>query len=239
MARPDRGFVLTNRLRLNFERRLARDLARFLRAQGLRLEAIFPQVGLQGLGVQIRLDGDELFQRLRASYVSSGTAMGRQRLDRLGSPLRFLDERLIEFAEVQGANKVKMINEETRRRVGRVIADGLQESDDLRGIARGIGRTLGVSRGRALRIARTEIGTATSFADQSAAETSGIDLVKRWLTARDGGARHPSAAGLEGQVRNLREPFNVRGSALQYPLDPNGPASEVVHCRCAVDYMPT
>jgi len=30
----------------------------------------------------------------------------------------------------------------------------------------------------------------------------------------------------------MNEPFLVGGASLMYPGDPNGPASEIINCRC-------
>jgi hypothetical protein len=36
----------------------------------------------------------------------------------------------------------------------------------------------------------------------------------------------------------MDEPFIVGESELMYPSDPEGPAEEVINCRCAVLYNP-
>lgn len=61
---------------------------------------------------------------------------------------------------------------------------------------------------------------------------------KRWLTAP--GApfpRHEEYEGLDGQTVELDAVFDVGGSLLQYPGDPDGPPDEVCNCRCTLVYV--
>jgi SPP1 gp7 family putative phage head morphogenesis protein len=76
-------------------------------------------------------------------------------------------------------------------------------------------------------IARTEVGSSTSYART---EQMRRDGVKRhmWLTSRDSHVRDTHEA-LEGVERSVGEAW---GNGLLYPLDPNGPASEIINCRC-------
>jgi uncharacterized protein with gpF-like domain len=49
-----------------------------------------------------------------------------------------------------------------------------------------------------------------------------------WLSMRDEKVRDSHRA-IDGEVRNLGEQFS---NGLLFPHDPNGPADEVVNCRC-------
>ena len=57
------------------------------------------------------------------------------------------------------------------------------------------------------------------------------ELLRTWVTAADERVR-PSHAAANGQKRRLTEPFTVGGASLMRPGDPNGPAREVIQCRC-------
>lgn len=236
---PRAGFVRVNRLRHGHEVALAGRLDAFLRRQAARIAGSAPRLRPAALAVELRRDDAELAAMLRASIVASGGAMARLRLELLAAARKSrLDERVIAFARERAAERVRGIDQATQARVGRVIARAVEQRTDLAGLSRQIESTLAdVAPSRARQIARTEVGTATSFGDDAAARESGVPMLRVWLTARDGGLRHPSADGLEGQTRELGEPFDVRGYALDYPLDPSGPASEVVNCRCALDYQ--
>jgi hypothetical protein len=74
--------------------------------------------------------------------------------------------------------------------------------------------------------------------DTAAEQAGEARLMKQWLTAE--GAPHPRHADysdLDGQTRGLNGAFDVRGFALMYPGDPNGPPGEVCQCRCALAFV--
>ena len=64
------------------------------------------------------------------------------------------------------------------------------------------------------------------------AKDAGADVVKQWDSTLDKRTR-PHHAQLDGQIRELDEPFEVAGRTAMYPGG-FGNASEDIHCRCAV-----
>jgi hypothetical protein len=89
----------------------------------------------------------------------------------------------------------------------------------------------------ARRIVDTETLTASNLGVQKAAEDTGLNLVKEWITAPIGTAtieRHTLYPGLNGQIRNMNEDFNVGNSKLSFPGDPKGLAEDVINCHCAI-----
>lgn len=89
----------------------------------------------------------------------------------------------------------------------------------------------------ASRIARTEVHTAANIASDTAARSTGLDMVKEWASTDDSRTRQ-SHRDADGQRREMDEPFSVGGSSLQFPGDPDGPAREVINCRCVALYHP-
>jgi len=94
---------------------------------------------------------------------------------------------------------------------------------------------------RALRIAHTEVMTASNKATHLAEDEISIPVVKRWITAPYGVAsteeRH-TLMDLESQSPHKGEAFNVGGTMMQYPGDPAGGAENVINCRCTIAYEP-
>lgn len=90
-----------------------------------------------------------------------------------------------------------------------------------------------LARRRAEVIARTETHNAANVAAHEAVASTGLPIVKEWVAAVDGRERETHAAA-DGQTVALHEAFNVGGVTLMYPGDANGPAEEVINCRCAV-----
>lgn len=235
-ARRQYGIAL--RLRQAFERGLQRRVQRLLQSQAPGIaRAARASDPLGAIGVRVAADLDVLERDLRASYVAAGTAMGEARTRALDSGRRFLDQRVVAFARQHGLDRAKQVSAGTVAAARRVLERELEAGSPTLRIAAELERaTRALSRPRSIVIARTEVGIASGFADFDAAEQSGQDLVKVWLTAADGGPRHPSEPGLEGQRRALDEPFDVRGFEGAHPLALELPASEVVNCRCSVAY---
>lgn len=102
-------------------------------------------------------------------------------------------------------------------------------------------RELGVSYRRSRVIARTETGAALGDANNSIAEElAEHDIVSEriWLATIDqcgpGGRTRPTHCEAHMQRRPPGVPFLVGGYALMFPCDPDGPAQEVIQCRCDV-----
>lgn len=87
--------------------------------------------------------------------------------------------------------------------------------------------------GRAKLIVRTEgnrIANAARLETARTAKQQGADLVKQWDSTMDKKTR-PHHVQLDGQVRELDEPFEVDGRKAQAP-GKFGIASEDINCRC-------
>lgn len=73
-------------------------------------------------------------------------------------------------------------------------------------------------------------------AAQAVEAAGGQAMFKAWLATTDEKVRGTHAVA-DGQIVRLREPFRVGISELQHPGDPNGPAHEVIQCRCSTRYL--
>ena len=89
---------------------------------------------------------------------------------------------------------------------------------------------------RAERVARTETNMALNSGSHAAAldaEEHGAQLLKQWLSSRDGLVRD---SHFRQDALTTHSPIPLRQSydnGLQYPSDPSGSASETVNCRCS------
>lgn len=96
------------------------------------------------------------------------------------------------------------------------------------------------SRVRAMRIARTETHSASSFAsdryNDRVSKELGISMKKRWVSVGDARTR-TTHANANGQVRSMDEDFQINGALMKHPGDPRGGAKNVVNCRCVVVYV--
>lgn len=141
------------------------------------------------------------------------------------------------FAQRWIATKVTEIDSTTEKHIRELISFGLQEGQSLMDIGKNLMRvSSAISRYRSHVIARTETHFAAGFANETAAEESGLDLEKEWVAAWDDRTRETHIEA-DGQRVPVGERFNVGGYELEYPGDASGPAEEVIMCRCVATYI--
>jgi hypothetical protein len=129
--------------------------------------------------------------------------------------------------KISGAGE--KIHADLRRELGEAIAQG-ETMDEIKARVRATFNNM--SENRVEMIARTETTVAYETARDLAFREAGIEWTQ-WLTMADNGDRHPSYSGLHEQIRAIDEPFNLYGNlTLRFPGDPDGPAAEVINCRC-------
>lgn len=150
------------------------------------------------------------------------------------------DARVMKWAEKYAAKKVTYITQTTETRIANAIQRGLDANEAPRDIADRIQEEVdGMSDSRAEMIARTESATAVNSAKQEAmndlADETGIEFIKIWTATEDDRTRE-SHSEADGQERAMDEPFDVGGTELMHPCDPDGDPSEVINCRCVEVY---
>lgn len=113
--------------------------------------------------------------------------------------------------------------------ITRGIASGMSHND----IARNIANSAKAPLSRAGTIVRTEshrIAQASKYDAQQSAKAKGANIVKQWDSTLDGNTRS-SHRHLDGQIRELDEPFSIGNKKAMYPGDFNDPAEDC-NCRC-------
>lgn len=122
-----------------------------------------------------------------------------------------------------------------KRTIASEISRGIATASSYSDIARNIANHSNAGFNRAMRIARTEghrIQMEAAFDAQHEAQDAGADIVKQWNSALDGRTR-PTHRKLDGQIRELDDPFEVEGMKVMYPSG-FGKASEDINCRCTM-----
>lgn len=122
-----------------------------------------------------------------------------------------------------------------KKRIANNISRGIATADSYANIARNIANGTNVGINKTMRIARTEghrIQSAAAFDAQHEAKNAGADVVKMWSAALDGRTRDTHRE-LDGQIREIDEPFEVGGMTAMYPSDFGDPAEDI-NCRCAL-----
>lgn len=129
-----------------------------------------------------------------------------------------------------GVDMTKLVKTITSE-ITRGIASGMLYSDIIRNIANA-GR---IPLERARTIVRTEAGRVQEQASMDAAQkakAAGADVVKQWSAIRDGKTR-TAHRRLDGQIREVDEPFEIDGKTAMHPHD-FGVAALDINCRCTM-----
>ena len=128
-------------------------------------------------------------------------------------------------------DNISELQKVVKSEITRGIASQLSYAD----IARNISNYSEASMKNAYRIARTEGHRVQNESKMNAMHTAkkkGADIVKQWDATLDGRTR-PNHRQLDGQIRELDEPFEVGGMKVDCPGG-FGIASEDCNCRCCV-----
>lgn len=126
--------------------------------------------------------------------------------------------------------------------INNAVTQGIILGEGIPAIAKRIGEMTGEQTKNAMvRNARTAMVSAQNggrLEGLMQQKALGIDVKKRWHATFD--ARTRDAHGeLDGQIKELEEPFTNSLGKLMFPGDPTGAAGNVYNCRCRMDgYYP-
>ena len=173
----------------------------------------------------------------------TGFTSSLYRLQKQGVPLLFPIDKNEVLRAVQTNSKIsgglyKRLGINTRamkNAIRQEVTRGISSSMSFSDIARNIDNRMNSGLKNSYRIARTEghrINQEASYDAMSKAKEAGADVVKQWDSTLDGRTR-PHHRELNGQIRELDEPFEVAGLQAQHP-SAFGKASEDINCRCVV-----
>lgn len=130
---------------------------------------------------------------------------------------------------------VNYLKRSIRAELSRGIANGSSWNEVAGHIANGMNSPFNKAYNRAVLVARTEghrIQQRSALDSQYAAKEKGADVLKQWDSTLDNRTR-PHHRQLDGQIRELDEPFEVDGMEAQAPGH-FGKAKEDCNCRCCL-----
>lgn len=257
-----RQLVRMNRMLVRQERLSERELAKALKAVGDDVANRFHPGFSRDLPDIVMTAAPEIAKLLERRMLQTALMFGKVTLQRVSGgksyypglpegtgPLRGRDYLGLEWKEAEGIFErtvrafissyaierartvLATFREATRAVLLDVEAEGLGEAEATRRVRSSLGGT--VSKVNAARIARTEMHNASTYGADEAARSTGLEMVKEWLSAEDARTRE-SHAEADGQEVGIDEAFIVGGYEMDRPGDPGAPASEVVNCRCAI-----
>lgn len=124
-----------------------------------------------------------------------------------------------------------------KKQVVQEIQRGFSVAMPYADIARNISARGQASMNRSLRIARTEgnrVYNEAAYDSAQAAIDAGVDTVKQWVSVLDAKTRE-SHQNVDSEWVEVDEKFS---NGLFLPCDRNGPAAEIVNCRCKAAFVP-
>ena len=124
--------------------------------------------------------------------------------------------------------------------ISSAITQGILQGETIPEIAMRIMRKTGESSYKtAVRNARTAYTGAQNagrIEGLHQAQQLGIEVKKKWLATLDKRTRD-THRDLDGQVRDVDEPFQVDGEEIRFPGDPTAKPGLVYNCRCTLTYV--
>lgn len=225
-------------------KRLQRDVAKYFRSLEDafpfgRLAGIYNKYVKESLGSETEGILEALIKAFGSGFVTmieghlttiylNGTVeMMTWGMTKSGLPIAYEGppiERAIDFSKKQGARLVTQMNEETKRRLARVVSDGIKNKRGIPGLSRDIRKSFGdMSKYRSELIARTETSNALSQASLDKMRDMEIEG-KEWITAGDERVS-PECSSNEGEGIIPRD--QMFGGGVMAP--PQHPA-----CRCSL-----
>ena len=173
---------------------------------------------------EIRAAAEPMLQQITAK-------VGRATIKDLVSGVAFNEADPLLIAAIENKiPKIQGVNDGMRKALRSILSDA--SADNL-----SVGQTSKLIRdkwaeigpGRASVIARTETVGAQNIATERAFDQSGVVKAKEWLTSRDADVRDSHAA-IDGEQVPIGSRFS---NGVDVPAG-DGPAGEVVNCRCVM-----
>jgi hypothetical protein len=229
-----------SRLRLQFEKQMARKMESLFRTAGNRAAAAYEAgTSVENANVTLQAEVGAVF---RASYAAVIEKFAQRVVENRKRATQF-EALVFQYYAKEGANKVVGVTQTTKNKIRRAIEVADKEALGVGPTAKLIKEYTGgaIGRARATTIARTETHAAASFATDAATRELNLpSQKKRWVSVSDARTRSGHAAA-NGQEVGIDEPFlvpfNGQTVEMKYPHDGSGGAGNNINCRCLAVYF--
>lgn len=137
---------------------------------------------------------------------------------------------LISTAKLRGGRRVVNIQQATKDNIARIVSNGIENGDSTQLIADSIMQEMQTTETRAHLIAQQETMTSLSTGQYDMVVKAGAQT-KTWhhmSTTPDYRRDHKR---MNGETVPIDGKFS---NGLRFPRDPDGPAEEVIQCRCVM-----
>lgn len=144
---------------------------------------------------------------------------------------------LTSTARLRGGQRVTKVTQTTKDRIGRIVAEGLENGTGRQELTEKIMDEMNASAARARTIAAQECNTSLNSGHFAMAQRGGFTQ-KTWHVTNIGKARDTHRE-LNGKTAPLMEPFvTSKGNKLMYPCDADCTAAEeTVNCHCFLTFL--
>jgi len=181
--------------------------------------------------------------KVNAMLQSSGQQFSSSAAANLGMPSARYAVETEQWISNHVPEIVDNIGKKTKKAIFRQVAEGAKKGETIDQIEGRIrNRYNQFSRSSSATIARTEVGFVHAQSSWNTVKNLNIpnsELIKIWLTARDGRVRgfkltdHANHVVLDGQRRMFMQTFS---NGLLFPRQPGAKISETANCRCCPLY---
>jgi SPP1 gp7 family putative phage head morphogenesis protein len=153
--------------------------------------------------------------------------------------LPFLSQQTLEISKNFSADLVRNVSEATRAILTSEVRGGILSGRTLDQVMYRIGQNIdsgkfmGIKQ-RAETITRTETNRIMASSTWARLKQSQVPGLKQQWDATNDARTRPAHHEIDGQIREIGQPFDVGGEELRFPGDPQGSAANTINCRCRV-----
>ena len=245
------------RIRARYERKYTR-LSR--KALGEQINPVFVKLSdIQDIQsvistLDVLITEESILKLYNGLYSDVGTRFANDTFEGLQQGKKYLKKEFSndafilasnEYVNIIGGTKIVGITNETRKRVRKELEKGIEQGYSIDEMAVQLSKRMQqINVIRGIRIARTEVISASNFGSLKGAMQVDDQMLKIWMPALDKRTRdgfperfdHLSMSGKSGIELNAA--FNVSGEDMMFPGDSSFGASagNIINCRCAIGY---
>lgn len=142
------------------------------------------------------------------------------------------DETLLPYKTVNGKKDVRW----NTKQVNSEIMQGILQGESIPDISKRLTHVTEMNLTSAIRNARTATTSAENRGRMDSyhrAQDMGVQIVKVWMATNDERTREEHLE-LDGQEREIDEPFENSLGEIMYPGDPDADPANVYNCRCTL-----
>lgn len=144
------------------------------------------------------------------------------------------DKTLLPYKHVDGKKDVRW----NTQKVNSEVLQGILQGESIPKISNRLSKVVGMNEASAIRNARTTVTSAENKGRMDMlhdAADKGVIAHKVWMATHDSRVRE-AHADLDGQEREIDEPFESELGPIKYPGDVDADPANVYQCRCSLTY---